>query len=618
MGEETEKLLFPAEPPPPVVTDPAPGHASEAPLPPVTQAEGKSPAEKLIEEASAAAEEEEEKLAEAVEKAEEKTVVENRELIPPIDEEPAAAPFIEESYYVKDLKDSEKRALQDLKAKIAEALKNKSFLAPPPKAVTTTTSKEGDMEKAEEEEKTGDLKAEAEEARKEEEKEVKAEGELSSAAREAPMVIETPSSIDPSPVPTIETPIITDAEEVAVATPPLVPEAAPLVEEVSASPAEEEKTIVPSSLEVETSTFQDRDIAAEAEDATPFFEDLALWGVPLLHTKGDERTDVVLLKFLRARDFKVNDAMSMLKDTVVWRKEFEADNLVDEETSTEFDSVAYMHGVDKEGHPVCYNHYGVFQDKELYQKTFGDEAQFKKFLRWRIQVLEKGMQKLDFSPSGVHSMVQVFDMKDSPGFVKRRNITKKAFSLLQDNYPELVAKQVFVNVPWFFEALYSLHGKFITARSKSKVVVARPEKVTETLLKYISPENLPVRYGGFGRPNDVDFEGVDAPVQELVLKAGEKQTIELPEQEVGSTMVWDLVVVGWEVVCGEEFVPSGEGKYTVIIQKAKKVTAAEEPLRNSFKATADAGKVVITIENTSRRKKLVEYRHTSKKDVSEC
>lgn len=604
MGEETEKLLSSTEPTPPEIAAPPTTTSDEGEAGPLP-----APAEKIIEEAAATAEEQEEKLAEAVENAEEKTVVENRELIPPIDEEPAASSFVEESYYVKDLKDSEKKALQDLKSKIAEAIMNNTFLAPPPKAA----ARDGDVEKAGEEEKKYDeLKAEVEGETIEEEKEAVAEGEVSLDAREAPTSTETPSFIDPLPV---STPIVADAEEVAVATPPLVPEVAPLVEEVSAPPAEEEKTIVPSTLEVEPPPSQDRDILIEAEDESPSLEDLSLWGVPLLHTKGDERTDVILLKFLRARDFKVNDAMFMLKDTVVWRKEFEADDLIGEEIATEFDSVAYMHGVDKEGHPVCYNHYGVFQDKELYQKTLGDEAQFKKFLRWRIQVLERGMQKLDFSPSGVHSMVQVIDLKDSPGFVKRRNITKKAFAILQDNYPELVAKQIFVNVPWYFGALYSLHGKFITARSKSKVVVARPEKVTETLFKYISPENLPVRYGGFGRPHDTDFEGVEAPVQEVILKAGEKQTIELPEQEVGSTLVWDVVVVGWEVIFGEEFVPSGEGKYTVIIQKPKKVTAAEEPLRNSFKATTDAGKVVITIDNITRKKKLVVLRHTTKKDI---
>ena len=130
----------------------------------------------------------------------------------------------------------------------------------------------------------------------------------------------------------------------------------------------------------------------------------------------------------------------MLEDTLAWRKQFHADKLIEEEICTEFDHVAYMHGVDKEGHPICYNHFGVFQDKELYQKVIEDEEEFKRFLRWRIQVLENGIRKLDFKPSGVNAMVQITDLNDSPGFIKRRNITRAALTLLQDNYPELVAK----------------------------------------------------------------------------------------------------------------------------------------------------------------------------------
>lgn len=588
MGEETDKLVPSAA-----------GGAASSPLP----AEGPAhdPAEKIIGETDTPADEQTGKLAEPVENAEDKAVVDDRELIPPLEEGQPAVPFIEESYYVKDLKDSEKKALQNLKGKIAEAIKNNTFLAPPKPAVVA--SKEVEVEKQEE--------------KKEEEEELEKKDEVEGVLlaekgtdEGVSAVHDTPEPADFPPVDSRDAPVPTAATG-PVDDPPVATEATGPVEEL----AEEEKKVLPPPPAEESTGERDGDITLEAEDNSPSLEDLTLWGIPLLHTKGDERTDVILLKFLHARDFKVNEAMAMLKGTVVWRKEFEADNLLREDISGEFDSVAYMHGVDKEGHPVCYNHYGVFQDKELYQKTFGDDAQFKKFLRWRIQVLERGMQQLDFSPSGVHSMVQVIDLKDSPGFVKRRNITKKAFDLLQDNYPELVAKQIFINVPWYFGALYSLHGKFMTARSKSKVVIVRPEKVTDTLYKYIRPENLPVRYGGLGRPNDTDFEGVERPVEEVTLKVGEKQTFELPEQEVGSTVVWDVVVVGWDVVYGEEFVPGGEGKYTVIIRKAKKVTATEEPLRNSFKATTDSGKVVITIENTSRKKKLVVYRHTIKNDI---
>lgn len=53
--------------------------------------------------------------------------------------------------------------------------------------------------------------------------------------------------------------------------------------------------------------------------------------------------------------------------------------------------------------------------------------------------------------------------------------------------------------------------------------------------RYIAPENVPLRYGGLSRPNDTEFENVEAPVKEVTVKAGEKQTIELAVEEVSQT-----------------------------------------------------------------------------------
>ena len=186
---------------------------------------------------------------------------------------------------------------------------------------------------------------------------------------------------------------------------------------------------------------------------------VSLWGVPLLPSKGDEGTDVVLLKFLRAREFKVNEAFEMLKKTLKWRKESKIDTLVDEDFGPELGSAAYMNGVDHEGHPVCYNIYGVFDSEELYQKSFGTEEKRSEFLRWRCQLMEKGIQKLSFKPGGVNSLLQINDLKNSPGPSKKelRVATKQVVSLLQDNYPEMVAKHVscfYILLPFlFFEVL---------------------------------------------------------------------------------------------------------------------------------------------------------------------
>lgn len=133
----------------------------------------------------------------------------------------------------------------------------------------------------------------------------------------------------------------------------------------------------------------------------------------------------------------------MVEKCLSWRKEFAADSICDEELGfKELEGVvAYMHGYDKEGHPVCYNAYGVFRDKEMYERIFGDEEKLTKFLRWRVQVLERGINLLQFKPGAVNSIIQVTDLKDMP---KRelRVASNHILSLFQDNYPEMVARKV--------------------------------------------------------------------------------------------------------------------------------------------------------------------------------
>lgn len=136
----------------------------------------------------------------------------------------------------------------------------------------------------------------------------------------------------------------------------------------------------------------------------------------------------------------------MIKNTVRWRKEFGIDPLVEEDLGNEWDKLVFTHGYDKEGHQVCYNVFGEFENKELYQNTFSDEEKRQKFIRWRIQFLEKSVRKFDFAPTGISTIVQINDLRNSPGLGKRelRQATNQALHLLQDNYPEFLAKQVLI------------------------------------------------------------------------------------------------------------------------------------------------------------------------------
>ncbi|KAI7978829.1 Patellin-6 [Camellia lanceoleosa] len=121
-----------------------------------------------------------------------------------------------------------------------------------------------------------------------------------------------------------------------------------------------------------------------------------------------------------------------------------------------------MHGFDREGHPVCYNAYGVFKDKDMYDRIFGDDEKLQKFLRWRVQVLERG---LSFCIS-------------NPGLTDYSNIHQCT----------MVLQCVVFNVQ-----------SVLTQRTKSKFVISKEGNAAETLYKFIRPEDVPVQYGGLSQ-----------------------------------------------------------------------------------------------------------------------
>lgn len=358
--------------------------------------------------------------------------------------------FKEETNVASELPEAQKKALDELKQLIQNALNKHEFSAPPPpppkapeekkpeeveekkeeKKSEEEKKEEKKAEEVAEEEKKGEKKAEEvkEEEKREEEKKAEEVKEEEKKEEEKPVSSsEEPKTEEKKPVSIVEG----DGEKTVEAIQESIVSVTVAVTE-GGEEAKKEETVV-------TEAVTEADVAVEVAPSAP--EEVEIWGIPLL---SDERSDVILLKFLRARDFKVKEAFTMIKNTVRWRKEFGIESLLNEDLGTDWDKVVFTHGYDKEGHTVCYNVFGEFEDKELYNKTFSDEEKRDKFLRWRIQLLEKSVRKLEFSPSAVSTIVQVNDLRNSPGLGKRelRQATNQALQILQDNYPEFVAKQV--------------------------------------------------------------------------------------------------------------------------------------------------------------------------------
>ncbi|CAJ1968164.1 unnamed protein product [Sphenostylis stenocarpa] len=340
--------------------------------------------------------------------------------------------------------------------------------------------------------------------------------------------------------------------------------------------------------------------------------EIALWGVPLLPSKAHEGTDVVLRKFLKAKDFKVNEAFDMLQKTLIWRRENSIDGILEEDLASDFGNAGFLCSKDREGRPVSYEVCGVFKDRRVYKKTFGSRIRSDKYLRWKIQLIEKALKKLCFREGGVDSIIQVFDLKNAPmqGTKELNSLTNKALILFQNYYPEIIHKSIVVYAPFWFYTSQVLFSKFMSQRNKKKFILARPQNVTQTLLKFIAPEHLPCEYGGLKRNNDEDFSPSDK-VLELKIKGNTVSKVEFPVTELGVTITWDVTVVGWDVCYKEEFIPDDEGSYSVLLQNQN---VEGSSTRNSF-YISEPGKIVITVENGTYKKRKMFYRSKARTTV---
>ncbi|KAJ2745295.1 Non-classical phosphatidylinositol transfer protein (PITP) [Coemansia sp. BCRC 34301] len=228
----------------------------------------------------------------------------------------------------------------------------------------------------------------------------------------------------------------------------------------------------------------------------------SIWGIPLVPASDsseerDLRVDVILHKFLKARNGDIALARQMLTNTLKWRAEFSIAGILEEEFPKDvFGNVGYIYGHDEQGRPVTYNSYGNLDNKQV----FGD---LDRFLRWRVQLHERGMRMLDFVD--VADMIQVHDY-DGAGIFSydkvARAASKATVQLLSDNYPETLATKIFANVPSWGETVFNVICRWLSEDTKKKFVVVSKASAPRVLAERIGEDNLPERF----RPNSAEKE----------------------------------------------------------------------------------------------------------------
>lgn len=198
--------------------------------------------------------------------------------------------------------------------------------------------------------------------------------------------------------------------------------------------------------------------------------ELSLWGVPLLPSKGHEATDVILMKFLKARDFKAIEAFNMLQNTLKWRRKIKIEKILDEDFGPNLESAGCIGSRDRQGNPICYVAHRISKWKDIINKESSSVKMEKReaFLRWNIKFMEKCIQHIDFRPDGTNSVIRIVDLNHAPANAMKevRFFFRRILILFRENYPGMIFRyasplQLCIYKYFFIALLGTMNNVFI-------------------------------------------------------------------------------------------------------------------------------------------------------------
>ncbi|KAJ8636983.1 hypothetical protein MRB53_011250 [Persea americana] len=176
-----------------------------------------------------------------------------------------------------------------------------------------------------------------------------------------------------------------------------------------------------------------------------------------------EVDDLMLRRFLRARNLDVGKASSMFLKYLKWRSEAVPNGYISEAQIKNqlAEKKMFVQGFDKKGRPI-----GV---------VFGSKHMM---------------------PGGQEKFAVIGDL-EGWGY---SNLDIRAYlaslEILQDYYPERLGKVYLVHVPYIFMAAWKIVYPFIDKNTRDKIVFVENKVLKETLSEEIDESQIPETYGG--------------------------------------------------------------------------------------------------------------------------
>lgn len=214
--------------------------------------------------------------------------------------------------------------------------------------------------------------------------------------------------------------------------------------------------------------------------------------------------DWYLLRFCRARKFKLADIITMWEKFITWRKEFDVDNAIaiDYTPMKEFAKANWEHGyygVSRDGYPVYIERYEK-TDIDKILKTYSED-ELKKYYVNSYELMLHCIWAEASRAAGrrIDAIVTILDLKNFGVMRMMKSDTRKflgmATSVAQDYYPECQGKMFIVNTGMAFSGLWAVIKLMLDSKTRDKISVMGGKYLKE-ISKYVDPDNLPKSLGG--------------------------------------------------------------------------------------------------------------------------
>lgn len=240
------------------------------------------------------------------------------------------------------------------------------------------------------------------------------------------------------------------------------------------------------------------------------------------HGFGMPMNDATFLRYLRARNFDVDKAKTMLHETLHWRRDFGVENMGEWKDVIAIENSPgkmYVRGYDKEGHALIYM-------KPRLENTNDHDGNIKHL----VYTLEKAVACMANNTNAEKLCLLIdyegYSLRNAPPM----KTSMETLTILQNHYPERLFRAYMIRPPWIFHAFFNMISPFIDPVTKNKIAMVNSSSIKEKLTETIDPVVLEEELGGCDARPFVSSEYLQAPLESDFWTLLEVQRVQTSEE----------------------------------------------------------------------------------------